>query len=149
MKKQHLHIILYFLINVLTSINVFSQPVGGIGEYYTKQNYKAGFNGFYNINSTTFTNEFYRYFINGGYINNEVKERVEKKLSGKNYLGGDINAGIYFSLKQQDTLKSGLVFFGAVRDVEHLDFTFNDDLFKLAMYGNARFRGRYRKFWFT
>lgn len=141
MKKYHLHIILYFLINVLTSIITFAQPVSGIGEYYTKQNYKAGFNGFYNVNSTAFTNEFYGYFINGGYLNNEVKEGVEKKLSGKNYLGGDINAGIYFSVRQQDTLKPGLVFFGAIRDVEHLDFTFNDDLFKLAMYGNARFRG--------
>lgn len=120
---------------------MLAQPIGGIEEYYTKQHYKVGFNGFYNINSTAFTNEFYLYFINGGYINNEVKKRIEKKLSGKNYLGGDINAGIYFSVKQQDTLKPGLIFFGSVRDVEHLDFTFNDDLFKLAMFGNTRFKG--------
>lgn len=141
MKKLYLHIIILTQICVTTSINTLAQPVGGIGEYYTNQNYKIGFNGFYNINSTAFTNEFYSYFINGGYLSNEVKERVENKLSGKNYLGGDINAGIYFSVKQQDTLKPGLVFFGAIRDVEHLDFTFNDDLFKLAMYGNARYKG--------
>lgn len=141
MKKLYLHIIILTLICVTTSINTLAQPAGGIGEYYTKHHYKAGFNGFYNINSTAFTNEFYSYFINGGYLSNEVKERVENKLSGKNYLGGDINAGIYFSVRQQDTLKPGLVFFGAVRDVEHLDFTFNDDLFKLAMYGNARYKG--------
>lgn len=141
MKNKFLHIIILSLINVVTIIKTIAQPVGGIGEYYTKNNYKTGISGFYNINSTAFTNEFYSYFINGGYLGNEVKERVEKKLSGKNYLGGDINTGIYFSVKQQDTLKPGLVFFGAIRDVEHLDFTFNDDLFKLAMYGNARFKG--------
>lgn len=118
-----------------------AQPIGGINEYYTHHHYKLGMNGFYNINSTAFTNEFYRYFINGGFLGNEVKQRVEKKLSGKNYLGADINTGIFFSVKQQDTLKPGMVFFGGIRNVEHLDFTFNDDLFKLSMYGNSRFKG--------
>lgn len=141
LKNKRFYIFLLLLINVVTIIKVNAQPVGGIGEYYTHHHYKVGMNGFYNINSTTFTNEFYRYFINGGYLGNDVKERVEKKLSGKNYLGGDINTGIFFSVKQQDTLKPGLVFFGGIRDVEHLDFTFNDDLFKLAMYGNSSFKG--------
>jgi hypothetical protein len=144
LKITYIHIksILVFIILIFVqTLIVQAQPVGGIGDFYTEKHYKTGFNGFYNINSTAFTNQFYNYFVQGGYIENETKSKIENRLSGKNYLGADLNAGIYFSVRRQDSLKSNLVFFGGIRDVEHLDFSFNDDLFKLAMYGNTRYKG--------
>jgi hypothetical protein len=141
LKRHFINTITFSLIVVLTTINLIAQPVGGIGEYYTNKQVKTGINGFYNINSTAFTNQIYKQIAYGGYIDNSTKERIEKRLTGKNYIGADLNTGLYFSIRKQDSLKKNPLFFGAIRNVEHLDFTFNDDLFTLAMFGNTRFKG--------
>ena len=97
----------------------------------------------YNIGSNAITNGFLNGFYEGRFINDSQKDRVEKKMSHNNRIGGDINGGIYY-LQKRDSLPAhqSQSWFFSVKNRQHADAGFSPDLFHVAFYGNASYSGR-------
>jgi len=118
----------------------FSQTDNSIRDYYHPTSAKLSIDGYYGINSNAITNQFTKSIIKGQYIDNDLKNKVSKKLGDENRFGGDINAGIYFSNKLENFIgKTGISYYIGLRDREHFDMSFSKDLFDLGFYGNSRF----------
>ncbi len=127
----------------------YSQTEYGITKYHTdSSSVLVGAIGEYSINSTVLNNEFYNFFIRGGYIDQEAKDRISKKLRPSNQLGGDMNFGIYYAHSIDslfDKARPDLNYFLNISNRWHFDVRFSDDLFNLGFYGNKMFAGQTAK----
>ncbi|MFH1319505.1 MAG: hypothetical protein ABII90_02475 [Bacteroidota bacterium] len=135
-----------YIITCLIYCNSYSQTEYSLSNYITDSaSFLIGATGEYSLNSTVLNNEFYSAFIKGSYIDTETKDRISKKLSVSNRIGGDIDYGIYFAHKIDSLLgkaKPGLNFFINLSNREHLDANFSQYLFNLCFYGNKMFAGQ-------
>ena len=132
----------YFLLVFLSSnLSLSAQTDNSLFDYYSLSP-KIGVEGYYGINSNAITNSFTTKFLNGGFIESSFKDKVSSKLDRNNRIGSDINYGIYFS-GFPDSLfgKSSISCYFGLRNREHLDLAFSEDLFNLGFYGNKRFAG--------
>lgn len=112
-------------------------------EFNESQKSQIGIMGDYDINSNAITNAFTQKFSRGGYIDEELKKSVLKKLHSSNRIGGNVNYGIYgsFKLDPNGKHKHTSLFF-SVRDRTHFDAQFSKDLFRIGFYGNAAHAGQ-------
>ena len=122
-----------------------AQSLFTLGDYYNDSSKMTmGILAEYDVNSTAFTNELYYKALNGSFIETETKDRVNKRLSEFNKAGLDLNYGMFFS-QRIDSLfgkeRKGFHYFIKIANREHANMVFTEDLFKVAMYGNAQFAG--------
>ena len=133
-------------ISLLICYNCFSQTEYGLSKYFTDSaSVSVGVIGEYSINSTVLSNEFYNFFIQGGYIDTEAKDRISGRLRTSNQLGGDVNFGIYYAQKIDSLFgkaRHKLNYFINISNRWHFDVRFSDDLFNLGFYGNKIFAGQ-------
>lgn len=96
----------------------------------------AGFD--FHVNSNSVTNNFKNNFLYGGYISNEQKDQVSKRLRNVNVAGLDVRTGITGKslLKNRTAVVAGLFY------VEHYDAKFTKDFFELVFRGNSRYAGQ-------
>jgi hypothetical protein len=106
-------------------------------------NYLLGGYGGYEANSSALDRDFMSTLYKGGFIDNEMKDRVSKRLMNNNRLGIDLNYALYYAWKP-DTFfhnKSDVSLFVQLKNNEHFDTQFTKDLFLLGFYGNRQFAG--------
>ena len=136
---------LYIFVTFLLVSESYGQSLFSLGDYYNDSSKMTmGILGEYDVNSTALTNELYYKAINGSYIKAGTKDRVDKRLSEYNKAGLDLNYGLFFS-QRIDSLfrkeRKGFHYFIKIAGREHSNMVFTEDLFRVAMYGNARFAG--------
>ena len=97
----------------------------------------------YTYGSNTINNEFMGKFLFGGKIEQELKESVYSKLVGNNFTGGDLNYAVNVFIPLDSFLrKTNLSLVLGVENVEHVDASFTEDLFRFTFDGNKQFAGR-------
>lgn len=108
---------------------------------------RIGITGDYDLNSNAFTNSFVTKFYTGGYIDDDLKNSVLKRVKNLNRMGANFNYGIYaaFKLDSLNHKKNMNVFF-SVRDRFHFDTQFSKDFYKVGFYGNAEYAGKTANF---
>jgi len=136
---------LYILITFFLAAECSSQSLFTLGDYYNDSSKMTmGILGEYDVNSTALTNELYYKVLNGSFIEAETKDRIDKRLSEYNKAGADLNYGLFFS-QRIDSLfgkeKKGFHYFIKIAGREHVNLVFTEDLFRVGMYGNARYAG--------
>ena len=106
-----------------------------------------GIIGGYNLNSNALTNSFMTKFYTGGYINSDLKNSVLSRMQNLNRVGGNYYSGVYGAFKLDSLCHSkNMSLFFSVRDRVHVDAQFSQDLFTVALYGNARYAGKTANF---
>ncbi len=116
-------------------------------EFMDSSKTRIGIGGDYDLNSNAFTNTFVSKFYKGGYIDNDLKNSVLKRIKNENRIGGNFNYGIYAAIKLDSfNPKKEISFFFSVRDRFHIDAQFSKDLYKVGFYGNAQYAGKTANF---
>lgn len=111
-------------------------------EFEDSPNMHFGIIGDYDINSNAITNAFTKRFYTGGYIDNDLKNSVLKRIKNSNRVGGNINTGIYYAFKLNPLDQQNKIsLFFSLRDRAHFDAAFSKDLFKIGFYGNSQYAG--------
>lgn len=104
-------------------------------------NFYAGMD--FSYGSNVMSNQFSNKFLFGGTIDRDLKDDTYKNLGTNNRLGGDLNyhltAEIPFDTIFRKTKISLIV---GVEFNEHVDVTFDENLFKLVFDGNKQFAGQ-------
>jgi hypothetical protein len=104
---------------------------------------RIGVNVDYAIGSNNLTNEFIGKFYKGGYIDEELKGQVLSRTKNKNRLGADVNTGIYAAFKLDSLFhRKNISIFFAIKDRQHFDASFSNDLYKVGFYGNSAYAGK-------
>ncbi|MFI5149641.1 MAG: DUF5723 family protein [Bacteroidia bacterium] len=97
----------------------------------------------YYVGSNAITNSFVNRFFMGGFIDDKLKKQVEGRLQKMNYLGGDINEGLWYSHRIDSGMSKGkFSWFISVRSRQHADFAYSKDLFKVCFEGNDAYKGQ-------
>lgn len=93
--------------------------------------------------SNVMTNEFSNKFLFGGKIERELKDKTYKNLGNDNRLGGDLNYRLAVEIPF-DTIfrKTGISLIVGAEFNEHVDVTFDENLFRLIFDGNKQFAGQ-------
>ncbi|MDQ3047825.1 MAG: hypothetical protein M3R27_09785 [Bacteroidota bacterium] len=104
---------------------------------------RIGIAGDYILNSTAFTTEFISKFYKGGYIDENLKNRVLDRTRNTNRVGAELNYGIYGAFTLDSLMgKEGFSVFFSVRNREHFDALYSKDFYKVGFYGNAQYAGQ-------
>lgn len=105
-------------------------------------NILAGIYGNVDYSSSDVTTAFAARFIQGGYLNDNLKNEVSSNLKNANRLGYSLNYGA-FGVLYNDTVKKKKIFnfFLALRHKAYLNINFPADVFNVAFYGNASYAG--------
>lgn len=134
-----------FLLPLLFAAKGYSQTGYSLSNYYLDSaKIAVGISGEFLINSTVLTNEFFGKFINGGYIDKELKDKISGKLLLSNRLGGDVNYGLFYAQRINRLFGKPFYrfnYFVSITNRQHFDVRFNENLFKLGFYGNKQFAG--------
>lgn len=106
----------------------------------------AGIYGDIDYSSNALTNAFVTNFLEGHYIDDNLKQQVVSNLQTSNRIGYSLNYGI-IGVLYNDTVnkKHVLNFFVALRNKSYLNANFPPDVFKVAFYGNASYAGESAK----
>lgn len=76
----------------------------------------------------------------GGYIDNEEKDNVSKRLKDLNYGGVDFESDFYISFKTDSLCKNSAIFFGGGYNYFQ-SLAYTRDFFNIAFYGNKLYAG--------
>jgi hypothetical protein len=102
--------------------------------------------GDYNLGSTALTNSFINTYYLGNHINDDLKNTVSKRLMGSNYFGGDLNYGLTYTHFNKDSVglfgMKNTGYFIGIKNRQHTDGKFSQDLFNIVFNGNQAFRGK-------
>lgn len=125
---------------VSLSISLYSSAQDSIIAHDLSPNYQFDLTADYSINSTAITNKFIRTFSNGGYISNDIKDKVAQRLRSSNVLGGAAKLGFTYSVipKKYNTP----VFSFSLFDRGYYDLKFSKDLFRTIFDGNKHYEGQ-------
>lgn len=106
----------------------------------------AGIYGDADYSSSAVTSAFATNFLQGSYINNDLKQQVVSNLQTTNRLGFALNYGV-LGVLYNDSIhkKHAFNFFIALRNKEYVNANFTSDVFNLAFYGNASYAGQTAK----
>jgi len=96
--------------------------------------------------SSAVTSAFAANFLEGNYINDNLKQQVVSNLQTDNRLGFSLNYGI-LGVLYNDTIgkKHVFNFFVALRQRDYVNASFTPDVFNVAFYGNASYAGESAK----
>ncbi len=106
----------------------------------------AGIYGSADYSSSAVTSAFVTNFLQGSYINDNLKQQVVSNLQTANRLGYSLNYGA-IGVLYNDTIhkKHAFNFFVALRHKDYVSANFPPDVFNLAFYGNAPYAGQSAK----
>jgi hypothetical protein len=106
----------------------------------------VGMYGSADYSSSAITSAFATNFLQGSYLNDNLKNEVSSNLKNANRLGYSLNYGI-FGVLYNDTIKKkrAFNFFIALRHKDYLNINFPADVFNVAFYGNASYAGQNAK----
>ena len=112
----------------------------GSGKFLT------GIYGNADYNSSTITSAFLTNFLQGSYINDNLKQQVVSNFQTANRLGYSLNYGA-IGVLYNDTInkKHAFNFFVALRHKDYINANFAADVFNIAFYGNAPYAGETAK----
>ncbi len=128
---------LYLIFLYLSGLSLFGQYNNDF-LLYSLNKESINLNSEYEINSNALTNEFLSRFYRGGYINNDMKDRVLKRLDGYNRVGGHFNYNaVCFFRKDSSRYAYTLGF----KQQQLFNTSFSSDFFKLGFYGNKMYKG--------
>lgn len=134
--------ILLFLIALGFSFSGFTQFNNDFFvDSVQRLNFYAGMD--FSYGSNVMSNEFSNKFLFGGTIDRDLKDKTYKNLGANNRLGGDLNYQLTAEIPF-DTIfrKTKLSLIVGVEFNEHVDVTFDENLFKLVFDGNKQFAGQ-------
>jgi hypothetical protein len=98
------------------------------------------FEGYYN--SRSLTNEFTSFFVNGGYIDTNLKNEISNDLSEENRIGAEVSYGInYRNYKSHLLGKPEWGWYTSLEDISNYYAVFSKNAFDLVFFGNSRFSG--------
>ncbi len=122
---------------------VVAQEISIFHSALDSSRFSATFFSNYAVNSNALNNSFYKKVYLGGFISNEDKALVGKKLKNINRVGFDVNAGVSFSQKIDTVFnQTGYAYFVSLNNCKHLDMRFSKDLFNVLVYGNEPYGGK-------
>jgi hypothetical protein len=106
----------------------------------------AGISGSFDYSSNAITSAFAANFLQGSYLNDNLKSQVSSNLENSNRLEYSFSYGVYGVL-YNDTINKTRVFnfFVALRHKDYMNVDFPPDVFNLGFYGNASYAGQYAK----
>jgi Family of unknown function (DUF5723) len=106
----------------------------------------AGIYGDADYSSNAVTSAFAANFLQGSFLNNNLKQEVSSNLQSTNRLGYSLNYGA-LGVLYNDTINKKQVFnfFIALRHKDYLNAAFPPDVFNVAFYGNASYAGQNAK----
>lgn len=96
--------------------------------------------------SNSINTKFMYSFLNGAYIDPNLKQSVANSLQNYNRIGGDWNTQISYYNFNDLKLGKNWGYFFQIRNRMYLDGSFSPDLFNFAMNGNKMFEGKTAKF---
>lgn len=106
----------------------------------------AGIYGDADYSSSAVTTAFATNFLEGNYLNDNLKQQVSSNLQTANRLGYSLNYGILGVLYNDTINKKGVFnFFIALRNKSYVNANFTPDVFNVAFYGNASYAGETAK----
>jgi len=107
--------------------------------------YLAGIYGNADYSSNAVTTAFLTNYIQGSYLDDNLKQQVVSNLQNTNRLGYSLNYGA-MGVLYNDTIKSHVFnFFIALRHKSYINAAFPPDVFNVAFYGNASYAGQTAK----
>ena len=135
-----MHRVIFFFLSFFFSINCSAQ-IEFICSIISTDSIEGfiGTSGEYVYNSNALLNPFIHGLYNGQFIDNQLKDEVSGKLKKQNRLGVNAGYNIYYAFRNKEKSTG---FFVSLKNKEHLDTQFSQDLFNLAFYGNKRFDGK-------
>lgn len=97
----------------------------------------------FSYGSNVMSNQFSNKFLFGGTIDRDLKDDTYKNLGTNNRLGGDLNYHLTAEIPL-DTIfrKTNISLIVGVEFNDHVDVTFDENLFKLVFDGNKQFAGQ-------
>jgi hypothetical protein len=95
----------------------------------------------YYYSSNAITNRFAQEYETKGFITDEMKDEVSKKLSDKNLLGAGFEQNLFFVF-HPDSSKKNITAFAGISNKFHSDSKFPRDLFELVFRGNKSYAGK-------
>ena len=132
-----------FLFVLLAANCVFAQESSIFSQAHDSSHFSVGVFSNYAVNSNALNNSFYKKAYLGGFISNDDKALVGKKLKNENRFGIDVNSGISFTQKIDTVLnQTGYGYFVSLRNCTHFDMSFSKDMFNVLMYGNEPYAGQ-------
>ncbi len=137
-------ILLTFFI-VVSSLPAWAQWDQSIIQNPGTGKYMVGVYGNADYSSSAVTTAFGTNFLEGNYINDDLKQQVVSNLQPANRAGFSLNTGIIGVLYNDSMGKHNFNFFLALRDRSYLNANFPPDVFKIAFYGNASYAGESAK----
>lgn len=105
----------------------------------------AGIYGNADYSSSAVTSAFASNFLQGSYINDNLKQQVVSNLQTSNRLGYSLNYGAFGVLYNDTIKKHAFNFFVAMRHKDYVNANFPPDVFNVAFYGNASYAGETAK----
>jgi len=131
-----------FIIGYLLTTSVLGQVYNNFFQDTTKR-VSIDLKATYTLGSNFLNNEFLNQFVFGGKIEQNLKDKMYKKLSSRNFAGGDLNYHLNVEIPI-DTFfrKTNLSLIVGIENVDHIDASFTKDAFKFAFDGNKQFAGK-------
>lgn len=95
------------------------------------------------LNSSALTNQFIDTYINGGFINQELKDKNYNRMKSSNVIGfnNDMKVSYFFKPSNSFFSTSNLGLFFAVENHNLIEIKFEKELFNLIFNGNSQFTG--------
>lgn len=124
------------------SLNSFAQfDINFFTDTTQQLNFYAGLD--FTYGSNVMSNQFSNKFLFGGNIDRDLKDKAYKNLGDNNRLGGDLNYNLTAEIPF-DTIfkKTGISLIVGVEFNEHVNVTFDENLFRLIFDGNKQFAGQ-------
>lgn len=105
--------------------------------FLLKSNYEAGYH------TSSVPNSFLSYFINGGFIDEEAKNKVSNKLDENNTIGAQQAFSLrLYDFKTHPFKDKDWAYYFNLEHQEHLSLNFTKTMFDLAFYGNGNYVGQ-------
>ncbi len=108
---------------------------------------RVGITGDFDMNASALTSEFLSKFYKGGFIDDDLKNRVLDRTRNMNTIGANLNYGVYVGIKLDSLFhKQNVSLFFSLRDRAHFDARYSKDFYKVGFYGNADYAGETANF---
>jgi hypothetical protein len=132
---------------VIFPFTAFAQLETERTEFYFQNNFLPNdsashllnISGGFSLNSSAITNDFTKGLLFQGFIGEDKKDQVSKKLRGTNRAGFESGGGITY----KQLLKNDLILISGIYIRQQLSAKFTDDVFELIFRGNSRFSGQH------
>lgn len=102
------------------------------------------FNAETKYNSNAITNELLSSYINGDFINNDLKDKSKNRLTEMNSLGlfSELSADMVFSTKKENQVHHKLLYSFGFKTKSYTEINFREDFYSIYFYGNKQYAGQ-------